>query len=193
MRRRELLRLLGGAATVPLLAGLSPERLLATARRAHARAYRRPHRIFDADQNETVAAIAELIIPETDTPGARAAGVPAFIELILAEWADPDERELFLEGLAGVDARSRTTFGAEFTQLEVGQQTALLRGLDAEVAALRESGADADEHFFQRMKGLTVYGYYTSEVGQKEELKEETIPGRYNPCVATGIPARGEN
>lgn len=193
MRRRDLLRLLGGAAAVPLLAGLSPDRLLAIARRAHARAYRRPHRIFDANQSETVATIAELIIPETDTPGARAAGVGEFIELIAAEWYDPDERERFLEGLAGVDARSRTTFGSDFNTLAPAQQAALLHGLDAEVAALRESGGDPGEHFFQQVKWLTLYGYYTSEVGLTQELHYVTVPGRYDPCAATGIPAsRGD-
>ena len=193
MHRRDLLRLLGSAAAAPALAGLSPDRLLAAARRAHSRAYRRPSRIFDAGESETVATIAELIIPQTDTPGARGAGVPAFIELIVAEWYDPDERERFFEGLAGVDARSRTTFGAEFVLLEVSQQMALLSGLDAEVAALRDAGEEAEEHFFQRMKWLTLYGYYTSEVGLNEELKYETIPGRYDPCVATGIRAQGRD
>lgn len=189
MHRRRLLGLLGGAVAAPALAGLSPDRLLAAARRAHSRAYRRPRRILDAAQAETVATIAELIIPETDTPGARAAGVPEFIDLIVAEWYDPDERERFLEGLAGVDARSRTTFGAEFTELDPTQQVALLRGLDAEVTALREADGEAGEHFFQQIKWLTLYGYYTSEVGLTRELHYQIVPGRYDPCAATGIPS----
>lgn len=206
MRRRDLVRLLGSAAAVPALSGLSPERLLALALDVHARTDGREggspgtegaagaaFEVMDADQAETVATMAELIIPETNTPGARAAGVAEFIDLIVAEWYDADERERFLEGIAGVDARSRTTFGAPFTALSEEEQVALLRGLDAEVAALRKAaaarleGIDPDAHFFAQMKRLTLYGYYTSEVGVNEELEYVVIPGRFDPCIATGL------
>lgn len=149
-------------------------------------------RIFNAHQNETVATIAELIIPATDTPGARAALVNQFIDLIVAEWYTEEERSRFLNGLAGIDARSRSSFGPDFTNLTATQQVALLSGLDAEVAALREASAEPEKHFFQQMKWLTVYGYYTSDIGVNQELKYQMIPGRYDPCVETGIPSPRE-
>lgn len=240
MHRRDLIRMLGGAAAVPALTGLSPERLLALSRDLHARAAdgagipvtgkgdgSSAFRALDREQAETVAAIAELIIPETDTPGARAAGVPEFIHLIVAEWYGADERERFFEGLAGVDARSRTTFGGTFTSLAEEERRAVLRGLDAEVSALREVAAgreeaelaeaaeaaaagrdvaalraaadpeaeeiDPDDHFFAQMKWLTVYGYYTSEVGVNEELEYVMIPGRFDPCAPIASRAEPES
>jgi len=110
--------------------------------------------------------------------------VHEFIDLIVAEWYTAEERQRFLAGLAGLDARG-------FLSLAPAQQVAALSGLDAEVTRLRQSGADADKHFFHQIKWLTVYGYYTSDVGVTLELREDVIPGRYDPCVATGIPSRG--
>lgn len=207
MHRRDLIRMLGGAAAVPALTGLSPERLLALSRDLHARAAdgagipvtgkkdgSSAFRALDREQAETVATIAEAIIPETDTPGARAAGVPEFIDLIVAEWYGADERERFFEGLAGVDARSRTTFGGTFTSLAEEERRAVLRGLDAEVSALREAEEiDPDDHFFAQMKWLTVYGYYTSEVGVNEELEYVMIPGRFDPCAPIASRAEPES
>lgn len=192
MNRRGMLRLLGSAA-IPALAGLTPERLFALAEELHRRLAApepRSLRVLDRHQNEIVTAIAEMIIPETDTPGARAARVNEFIDLIVAEWYDGEERERFLSGIGGVDARSRSTFGSDFLSRSETERVALLRALDAEVSALREARKNPDQHFFQQMKWLTVYGYYTSELGVTLELKEEVVPGRYDPCVATGIPSR---
>ncbi|MGH7567689.1 MAG: gluconate 2-dehydrogenase subunit 3 family protein [Gemmatimonadales bacterium] len=193
MNRRDLLRLLGSAA-IPTLAGLAPEQLLALGRSLHVRtATRGPSalRVLDDHQNATVVALAELIIPETDTPGARTARVTEFIDLLLAEWYTEDERARFLAGLADVDTRSRVAFGAEFVAAAPGQQAAIVSGLDAEVAALRDANADPARLFFHRMKYLTIYGYYTSEVGVTQELRYQVVPGRYDPCVATGIPSPG--
>ena len=126
--------------------------------------------------------IAEHIIPATDTPGARAARVNEFIDLFLAEWLDEDERARFLRGLADVDTRSLNLFGTVFVQADDAQPVALLSGFDAELTVLREADAEAQEHFFFRMKWFTLYGYYTSEIGQTEELQSAIIPGRYAPC-----------
>src|SRR2546422_11430118 len=97
MNRRELLRALGTAALLPPLSGLSPGRLVATGRRMHRRARSRALQVLDPHQSETVATIAELIIPATDTPGARAAQVDRFIDLLLADWATDDDRASFLD------------------------------------------------------------------------------------------------
>src|SRR5256885_5182768 len=109
MNRRDMMRVLGGALALPLLAGLPAERLAALGRAAHRRARARAggFTVLDPHQAETVATIAEMIIPETDTPGARAAHVPEFIDLMLAEWFADDDRARFLAGLADVDERSR--------------------------------------------------------------------------------------
>ncbi len=187
MHRREVLQWIGGAVGASALAGVSPERLLAIGRGLHDRVSARsaPQQALaalDEHQAHTVAVIAEHIIPETDTPGARAARVEEFIDLLLADWFDDDERVEFLRGLANVDTRSLNLFGTVFVRASEPEQVALLSGLDAEVTALREAAAEPQEHFFHRMKWLTLYGYYTSEIGQTEELGAVIIPGRYDAC-----------
>lgn len=194
MDRREMLVLIGRALAIPALAGLGPDELLALARSLHGRAGA-PLRMLDPHQDRTVTTVAELIMPAGDTPGATAARVNEFIDLIVAEWYTEDERSRFLRGLSDLDARSESVAGSAFVDAASAAQVAILRGLDAEVAALRAAGEKetAERHFFHRMKYLTMYGYYTSQVGVEQELKYVMVPGRYDPCVATGIGSRGGN
>src|SRR5881409_155113 len=168
MNRRELLSVLGASAFLPALPGRSARRLGVAGRRVHAAARGRGLQVLDPHQSETVATIAELIIPTTDTPGARAAQVHRFIDLLLAEWVTDDERASFLKGLADVDARARTAFGVDF-----------LAATDAQRGAER----DRRPAFFQQLKWLTVFGYCTSEVGATAELHYEVIPGSYDGCT----------
>ena len=183
MNRRDLLYLLGASVAIPALSGLSPERLVAEGRRLHRRVGRRGFDVLDPHQSETVATIADMIIPATDTPGARAARVHEFIDTLLADWSPDDERARFLAGLADVDARARAAFGADFLGATEAQRVTLLTQLDAEAQAARPAKPDSRQPpFFQQMKFLTVFGYCTSEVGAKAELHYETIPGAYDGC-----------
>lgn len=176
MDRRELLGLVGLAA--PLLTGLAPADLHAVALRARRRATEAPRTdVFDAHQRATVDQISELIMPATDTPGARAAGVIGFIEVIVGEYYNGDERTAFLRGLADADARCQALFAKSLLECTEPQQTAVLTGMDAESRAMPRGAA---QHFFSRIKGLTLYGYYTSEVGQRQELLSTFMPGRYD-------------
>lgn len=175
MNRREVLFLLAGTATLP-------DRLLAIGRTVHQRVRAGTLRTLTSHQNETVATIAELIIPKTDTPGAREAGVPAFIDVMLADWADEEQRQTFTAGLATVDERSRASCGKDFVACTPQQQTEILENLDYELARLRDTKSDTSKNFFQSMKWLTLTGYYTSEIGATSELHFRIVPGRYEPC-----------
>ena len=88
--------------------------------------------VLDREHQELTSTLVNLIIPETDTPGARAAGVPQFIDKLLAGWMDEAERARFLAGLADVDARARRQYGAHFLDLDAEQRVALLTVLDRE-------------------------------------------------------------
>src|SRR5213595_4310709 len=186
MNRRELLSVLGASAFLPALPGRSARRLGVAGRRVHAAARGRGLQVLDPHQSETVATIAELIIPATDTPGARAAQVHRFIDLLLAEWAPDDDRKQFLEGLADVDARARAASAVDFLGATEAQRNTILTGLDAEAQERRKAKGDAPPAFFERMKFLTVYGYSTSEVGATGELNYEVIPGSYGGCTELG-------
>jgi len=191
MHRREVLRVLGSITAGSILSRLAPSQLYALGLETHRRiAQHTPLRIFDPHQHETVATAAELIIPETDTPGARAAGVSDFIDLIVAEWYTEEERARFLDGLANLDQRSRAALGRLFVETPVSNQGKILSDLEAELSTFRAAGGKSEESFFHQLKYLTLYGYYTSKIGVEQELHWTAVPGRYDPCLATGVGRR---
>ena len=179
--RRQVLRKLAaggvGAVTAPLWSQRLTELALAhadphTHQAAAAAVTAAPWspKLLDPHQNETVVAISELIIPQTDTPGAKAAKVNQFIDLVLSE-AGAKEREQFLRGLAWMDTRSREQFGTDFVAGTPEQQTALLTVLSGTGDA--SAGEQVGRDFFQSVKSLTVTGYYTTEIGLRQELGED--------------------
>ena len=170
--RREALRraaiLLGGALSAPAIAGILAG---CDSRSVGGGA-------LAAEDLELVATIAEHIIPETDTPGARAAEVHVFIDKMLAEHYPDAERERVLAGLAEIDATARRGCGRSFIRCSADEQRTILTHIDGEAFADR-----ARPHWFRTIKELTVLGYYTSEVGATQELKHVAVPGRFDPCV----------
>lgn len=129
--------------------------------------------VFTAQQRKLVAALSERVLPTTDTPGAIAAGVPAFIEQMLGEWALPGDVAPFVAGLAAIDARSRLDFGKAAADASAEQQDALLT-----LAMNRQ--LPGVEGFFDKFQQLVVIGYYTSEIGITEEREYLPVPGSYD-------------
>jgi hypothetical protein len=122
---------------------------------------------FDEHQNETVVALTELIIPATDTPGAKAAQVNRYLDLVLNE-SEPDHQAMSVQGLAWIDARSLTQHGKPFIELTTEQQTALLGPL-ADPANNRPED-QTGVRFFEHLKDATIFAYYTSQIGLEQEL-----------------------
>ncbi len=191
MQRREALKLLLAGGVLPAL----PSDVFGFFRDAHpASGY--ALRTLDPHQNDTVVAMIDQIIPATDTPGAKEARVNEFIDVILTEWAVDGERQTFLAGLAGVDKQSNELFGKNFVDASPAQQVALLRAMDESVATARARRMrhgntipeDRDRQlrgdFFTVFKGITVHGYYTSEIGFSQELNLQIIPGAHHGCVS---------
>lgn len=176
MKRRELIHWLVATAGLPALDGLAPADLLALGRDVHrGAASHAARRTLTAQAEQTVAVAAERILPATDTPGATDAGVAAFIDKILTDWHTPEERARFLAGLQDLDARCRARASRDFVDCADSDQMAVLNELDAEAQL-------AEAHWFARLKYLTVYGYCTSEVGQRA-LGLWPQPWRYDGCA----------
>jgi len=138
-------------------------------------------------QNDLVATLGELIIPETDTPGARAARVNEFIDRMLTDWYAADDREQFLAGLATVDPKAQEVAGKPFMDLSADEQNQVLSAMEEEAAAWRTAlqegnGDPANPPFFNLIKQMTLFGYYTSEVGAAQELRVMPM-GRYDGAV----------
>jgi glucoside 3-dehydrogenase (cytochrome c) hitch-hiker subunit len=178
LQRRDLLRLLGVIAATPALAGLTPGQLLALGRETHARLDAGGPSGLAPAAEETIALLAELILPETDTPGARSAGVPAFIYQMMAEWQTEAERQGVLDGLDDLDRRSRQAGGASFVGLTAEEQASLLQSIDG-----TRGDAGTAEYAWSTIKDLAVYGYFTSEIVQTRVLQVKIIPGRFDGCI----------
>lgn len=192
MDRREFLGAIAGVpALLPglsFIAGLHQEALAQVHAQARSAA---GLRTLDAHQDATVSGIAELILPQTETPGARAVGVTRFIDVLLSEAMLPTDRDRFLEGVAAIDARSRELFGVGFVAAQPDRQHSLVQALDerlpgrgltaAEREALEHAPVSA-EHGYALLKALVVLGYFSSEPVAKL-MNVPIIPGRYDGCV----------
>ncbi len=189
MQRREVIRLLLGTAALPLL----PRDVFALLSQVHAQLPPTPAlKTLNPHQDATVTTIAEWIIPQTETPGAKAVRVNEFIDLILTEWYDDEDRTKFLAGLANVDTQSRDLFGKDFVDCPAAQQKQLLTALDEELTEMRQAEIHsphrrrtamlANKSFFYAMKQLTLGGYFTSEAGAKQALHYEIIPAQHSQC-----------
>jgi len=129
----------------------------------------------------TVSRIADLIIPETDTPGALKAGVPANIDLVIGR--DADQQLVVADGLRWLDAEATRAEGKKFIDLSEERQIAILEPL-CEAADAGESRA-RNAQFFSLIKRLTADGYYTSKIGLMDELgyKGNAVRSGYPECV----------
>ncbi len=187
MERRELLQWLVATAGLQSLEALAPADLLALGRGVHrdAAGTSQALRALTPAQERLVTAAAERIIPATDTPGATDAQVSRFVDRMLADWHTPAERDRLLAGLPELDARCRARRGMDFVACGEADQVAVLTALDDEVSALRatQGAGPANQHWFGMLKYLTIYGFCTSEPGQREALRLWPPPGRYDGCA----------
>jgi hypothetical protein len=177
MRRREVVRFLGAALALPFLPS-GAEAAIQLGKSLHERLGDVPFRTLNRDQQALVTSIAEMIIPETDTPGATSVRVPEFIDLILTEWASDDERAIFLAGLGDIDARASAMGSSRFVGLSAAKKVELMTALDA--STQDKAGAVVA---FNRLKALTVYGYFTSKPVEEEILKVQMFFNGYQGNV----------
>ena len=170
MERRDLLRALGAAAAFTLM-----PRTAHAAWETVASSPGAPPRVLTDERSALVAALADAIIPRTDTPGASDVGVTAFIDVIVAEYYDDDERAVFLAGLDSIGAHAKLGGAASFAEMAPDARKTLLDSLDQ---PLDRQAPEA--RAWQRLKGLVIHGYFTSERVQKEVLKTVIMPGRFD-------------
>jgi hypothetical protein len=180
--RREAIRrvslLLGGVA-------LASETALLGACRPRTVALATPEAtLFGRQEIALLDEIAETILPETDTPGAKAAQVGAYMAVIVTDCYAPRDQQVFRDGLATVDRLARERYGREFLDATPAERLALAEELDREQKTYTDNRQrGAPPHFFRLMKELTLSGYFTSELGMTRALRYVEAPGRYDPCV----------
>jgi hypothetical protein len=173
MNRRDLLKAGATAAVSSAALGQDHTHLLTPDTVAKASAAAWKPAVLTTGQNEAVVVLTELIIPATDTPGAKAANVNRYIDLFLSEMP-PGERNRFLDGLKWLDEYASKEQGAAFVKLEAAKQIAILEKLDAGGDPAIEEG----NRFFRFAKSLTARIYYQTEIGFKE-LNKRGVPGGF--------------
>ena len=135
------------------------------------------------ERARVMEALADIIIPETDTPGAAEAGVTEFVTALVDGWLDDDDRDRFLAGLDTVDPAARERFGADFADCPEAQRTQLVGEYDAELTRLREDPESrASRYFFHDVKRFTITAYFTSEAGL-EALGYRTTFRTFEGCA----------
>ncbi|MBZ5601066.1 MAG: gluconate 2-dehydrogenase subunit 3 family protein [Acidobacteriia bacterium] len=126
--------------------------------------------VFDDHQNETVIALTELIIPATDTPGAKAARVNRYVDLFLRDGL-PAQREAFLTGLNWLEGFAIREHGHPFVHCPAADQIAMLTAI--------EQGSGPGKKFFDQAKSLTARIYYNTEIGYRELNKGGRVPATF--------------
>lgn len=187
MDRRELLHrasmLLGGAISTSAAAGVlagctaMPEPSPSPAPAGTAGAF------LTAEESATVTAMADHILPRTDTPGALDVGVPAFIDRMLASYYQSRERDAVRAGLTQVAADAKALRGKAFAALTGDEQVELMKRYDREQFDYTRANAGGPPHFFRMLKELTILGFCTSEAGATKTMSYVQTPGPFRGDV----------
>ena len=131
---------------------------------------------MSAEQFALLEQLTEIMIPATDTPGAMAAGVPAFIRQMLEQWASTATRAELAGVLEAVEKHGWAIFGAAFVELPPERRHEVVRGFDEERMGRQDPA-------YGKFKYLVLVGYYQSEIGATQELRYELVPGAWRACV----------
>ena len=205
LTRRDVIQrvaaMLGGAALV------GGDRLLAFSfdDEAFARAMTQGVGAFTVADVALLDEIAETILPETSTPGAKAAKTGAFMALMVTDVYSDAAQRVFGDGLRSVDEACRSAHGTTFMQATPAQRLNVLEALDREQKQVMEARVPApsnrapapsafapedltelrriEPHYFRMMKELALLGYFTSEIGCTKALRYIEAPGRFDPCA----------
>ncbi|KIO74730.1 twin-arginine translocation pathway signal protein [Pedobacter lusitanus] len=164
--------------------------------------------LFSADQDQMITEIADIIIPTTKTPGAKAAGVGPWISMMVRDCYPKEAQDVFVKGLEDLEARSKKEYNNSFLKISVKEREQLLGKVRDETVAAQKAdgeknaaaekakskaltntvkaakyGPQGPSYFFAIARDLTMLGYFTSEIGATQALQYVDVPGRYDGCI----------
>jgi hypothetical protein len=135
--------------------------------------------VFTSEDLAFLNEVADTIIPDTSSSrGAKAANIGDFMKTIVTDCYSGDEAKTFYNGIAKIEVASSKAFDKGFMELRSEERFQLLNQFDKEA---RNDKSDAK--FFGMMKELTLWGYFSSEIGSTEALRYNPVPGRYEGCI----------
>ena len=174
MNRREAIR-----ATTALLGGvlITSNGFLAACSREEKPAAPAKTGVLSADDQALIEEIADTLLPTTAaSPGAKAAGAGAAINLLLTDVWEPEKAQRVVDGLKQFRETSKSK-GGEFASLPVAQREALLRDIDA------EAQTQGDAHYFNLVRDLALQAYFSSEIGMTKARRWIMVPGKFVGCM----------
>ena len=191
MERRELLKmiaLLTGSVMIggnALLSGCSPEPKAGQLQ------------LFSKEDIDFLNEVSETILPETKTPGAKAANVGQFMTVMVRDCYETKDQKAFREGIKALNTACEKMHQTGFMKASAEQRLSLLVALDKEAKAYQSKKGELEEaerkkdkdfpglsnHYFLMMKQLTMLGYFTSEAGCTQALRYQAVPGKYEGSV----------
>lgn len=201
MNRRELLKLIAVATGSAVIGG---EFLLSGCNNPESSAT--PLVFTDADI-AYLDEVAETILPQTSTAGAKAAGVGRFMTIMVNDCYTKDDQEIFHKGLATLDERCKKMHDHGFMNATPAQRKELLIAVDKDTKDYVKKKADFDNqqkekqkqgqekstndfkketmpnHYFQQIKQLAIFGYFTSQKGRTEALRYTPVPGKFQGVI----------
>ncbi|MEJ7823522.1 MAG: gluconate 2-dehydrogenase subunit 3 family protein [Chitinophagaceae bacterium] len=139
---------------------------------------------FDEDDIAYLNEVANTILPETSTPGAKAAMVGQFMTVMINDSYEEKDQKIFHEGMKKLNDLSEKTYDGSFMKINEKQRLELLVKLDQEQKAyMKNKKKEEPSHYFRMMKELTMLGYFTSEIGCTKARRYVESPGKYDGCV----------
>ncbi len=147
---------------------------------------------FTEDQARIVTEVAEIIIPKTDTPGAKDTGVPGFTDLMLKDCYKKEDQDRFLAGLTSFDEDAKKAYGDSFIYCKPEQQVELVTKVHAAALAEAKENKEAKRPFILMAKELTLLGFFTSEPGATQVLQYIAVPGSYKGCIPLAEAGNGK-
>jgi gluconate 2-dehydrogenase gamma chain len=147
---------------------------------------------LSGDQGILISEVAEIIIPKTDTPGAKEVGVPGFIDKMLKDVYSKEDQDRFLNGLKEFDENAKKETGDSFIEMDVDDQVAYVIKVHKEGVEQVHSAPTDPRPFIMVVKELTLLGYFTSEVGATQVLQYVAVPGSYKGCVPLSQAGNGK-
>jgi len=140
-----------------------------------------PTRFLTDDEVSLVSAIAEIILPATDTPGALDVHVPEFIDLMLNDHYTNEEEQLFRNGAVEFQNRVNEKYGRRFEKCNEEEKDNIIS--EEEQISINRFQKNYQRSFYLMVKELTILGYYTSEYVMSNMLDHHAVPGRYDGCI----------
>ena len=183
MQRRDLLKMITAATGLAMIS--APSRAYVTLPMKTAE-----QTIFNKQQIAFIGEVAEVIVPKTDTPGAKAAGVGLSVAVLVSDCYSKAQQQHFMRGLADIEKRAQQTHGKPFVLLRADERLTLLSDLDEKAKVQNKMNGFTNEylnrptdvmpHYFTMIKQITLFSFFTSEVGAKKVLRYVAVPGRYD-------------